>query len=471
LTCASYLRRWSDRHRTLSAVLPAVGELPDEHGETIATTWSLSIDRADDLNPTGLARPLLEIASFLDPNGIPRSIFSAHAVLGNLESRLDRAISNEDIADGLSALQRLNLIVHDPDTPLRTVRIHALLQRATREGLDTHHRRATARLAADALADVWPEIETDVDLATVLRSNTDALRDSAAQHLLEPRTHTVLFHAGRSLGNLGQVNAAVRFFTQLLASIQTSLGPDHTDSLTTRNGLAWWRWQAGDPANAATDYQRLLPDCERVLGHDHPETLSVRANIARVRGWEGDAAGAVQALGQVVDDMKRILGATHPQTLLASNDLAWWRGTAGDVTGAIAALESVVIDTDRALGPDHRDTLLARHSLAWWNGVAGDNKGAVTALKQLVADIERNLGVDHPASLSMRHSLAHWYGEAGDPDTAVATFRQLLDDRERILGQDHPDTHKTRHELTSLQATAAQTSARKPTEEHPSSGQ
>jgi hypothetical protein len=55
------------------------------------------------------------------------------------------------------------------------------------------------------------------------------------------------------------------------------IGPDHPDTLTTRNKIAVL---TGDPAAALRLFQQLLPDQERVLGADHPDTLTSRSSIA-----------------------------------------------------------------------------------------------------------------------------------------------------------------------------------------------
>ncbi len=47
----------------------------------MAAAWSLSIDHADQLRPTGLARPMLQLAAFLDPNGIPASALASRPAL------------------------------------------------------------------------------------------------------------------------------------------------------------------------------------------------------------------------------------------------------------------------------------------------------------------------------------------------------------------------------------------------------
>jgi hypothetical protein len=60
--------------------MPRPDALPDDHQATVATTWSLSIDAANDTAPRHLARPLLAVAALLDPNTIPSDLFITTAV-------------------------------------------------------------------------------------------------------------------------------------------------------------------------------------------------------------------------------------------------------------------------------------------------------------------------------------------------------------------------------------------------------
>ena len=43
-------------------------------------------------------------------------------------------------------------------------------------------------------------------------------------------------------------------------------------------------------------FTELLPDRERVLGPDHPDTLATRNNIASCAGEVGDAQGGIAAV-------------------------------------------------------------------------------------------------------------------------------------------------------------------------------
>ena len=74
------------------------------------------------------------------------------------------------------------------------------------------------------------------------------------------------------------------------ARIESKLGPDHPDTLTTRSNIAAWTGSVGDAREALRLFAELLPDRERVLGRDHPDTLTTRNNIAHWTGEVGERA-------------------------------------------------------------------------------------------------------------------------------------------------------------------------------------
>ncbi|XVU24192.1 tetratricopeptide repeat protein [Actinoplanes sp. CA-054009] len=497
VTCSEYRQRFADRRAHLDDLVPdphGPTGLPDDYQRTVAATLALSVDAADTTRPAGLARPLLELASVLDPAGIPTTVFTTTAARNWLSYRrnptpgdgLDKT-TNQDIDEttvfsGLRVLHRLNLI----STTADTVTVHALVQRATRDTCTPDTLTDTAWAAADALIETWPDIERDTAHAQRLRSNTTAVYHHAGDSLLHPQTHPVIERTNRSLGESGNpagaATATEQFLDDLLrvlgpghpytlairgnladrrgeagnpAGAATALeqllddllrvrGPDHPDTLTNRGNLADWRGEAGDPAGAAAATEQLLVDFLRVRGPDHPDTLTTRARLAGWRGRAGDPAGAAAATEQLLDDLLRVRGPDHPDTLTNRANLAGWRGRAGDPAGAAAATEQLLDDLLRVLGPDHPDTLTTRGNLAYWRGQAGDPAGAATALEQLLDDLLRVLGPDHPYTLTTRANLADRRGEAGDPAGAAAATEQLLDDRLRVLGPDHPNTLNTR---------------------------
>ncbi|KUJ70561.1 ATP-binding protein, partial [Streptomyces albus subsp. albus] len=301
LTCASYRELLADQIRKLADLLPEPGALPDDQTATVAATWALSTEHANKLRPVGLARPMLHLAALLDPNGIPATALTTQPALAYLtEHRTPtstggthpsaQVVSAEDAVLALRALHRLSLIDHSPTTPHQAVRVHQLIQRATRDTLTTDQHNRLACTAADALTTAWPTIERDTALARALRANATALTRAAEDALYQPAAHRVLFRTGQSLRQAGQATAATVHFHRLAEATTRHLGANHPHTLAARNNLARSRGEAGDAAGAAAACGELLPDVVRVLGPDHPDTLNTRHNLAYWRGEAGDAA-------------------------------------------------------------------------------------------------------------------------------------------------------------------------------------
>jgi hypothetical protein len=451
LPASGYRRRLADTRQRLGDLVPEPDALPDAHRATLAGTWRLSIDLADRLSPSGLAWPLLVLASVLDPNGIPEGVFTTEAArrhLGTTRRGGGReAVSGDEAREGLRCLQRLSLVTINPAGAGGTVRIHALVQRATRDQLTEHDLGQASRAAADALLETWPPVDRDTGLGQSLRANTAILAARRPEVVWAGACHPVLLRAGRSLGDAGQLGAAVTYWRRMYADASERLGVDHGDTLAIRHDLGRWQGEAGEASTAIRALEELLRDVHRVRGLDHPDALATRGTLAYWRGKSGDAAGAVTALADLAADRRRLLGADHHHTLATRCFLAYWRGRAGDASGAVAALEELLGDRLRVLGADHPDVLATRHNLACWRGQGGDTAGAVVALEALRADVVRLLGADHPDALAVRHDLAHWRGRADDAPGAVAALEELVADRLRVIGADHPDVLATRHNL------------------------
>ncbi|MEU8364740.1 tetratricopeptide repeat protein [Nonomuraea sp. NPDC048882] len=64
-----------------------------------------------------------------------------------------------------------------------------------------------------------------------------------------------------------------------MAEEERLLGPDHANTLISRNNLAGAYEAAGDLGRAIPLHERTLADRERVLGADHPTTRTVRDNL------------------------------------------------------------------------------------------------------------------------------------------------------------------------------------------------
>ncbi|MFI9531087.1 tetratricopeptide repeat protein [Micromonospora rosaria] len=473
LTCAGYRRRFAERRRTLAELVPETEALPDDQTATIAVTWSLSIEAADRLSPAGQARPLLNLASFLDPNGIPLTVVVAAACDAYLRGTGPRP-ATEDLLDGLRNLRRLSLLTIEGDE----VRVHALVQRATRDRLLPEQARTVAQTAANALARIWRSSYRTPTAEEGLRANAEALLGHSGELLWQPGAHPVLFHTGASLRDQGHVRAAVTYWSGLWATARRLLGPDHEHTRHVRHCLAGSRGLAGDHAGAVATYRELLLDDQRLHPADHADVLTTRGNLAYWQGLAGDHAGAATTLTGLLAEQLRVLGPDHEATLTTRHNLARMRAEAGDRPGAIAGYESLLPDQRRVLGHQHRQTIATRNNLAVLLAQAGEptdlhlvladclrilgphhpdtlatrcevnassHAADPAAHTALVRDCEEILGPDHPITLRARANLARSYGHAGDHAAAATAHEALAAAYRLVLGPDHPHTLTIRH--------------------------
>ena len=479
-TLASYLASFRRRR----ADLLGRGE-PTGYHQTVATTWRLAFEDLQQAAPGAVG--LLRLLAFCAPEAIPLRLLLqprpglAGQLGGEVAPVLVPLLEDELAArDVIAALRRYSLVTPAADG---SVSVHRLVQAVTVDqmpaGLIAAWQRAAATVIEAALPDdptqreTWPPYDLLLPHAlAALSPDSDGME----------RVSTYLGHSG----SYGAARDREREIVETRARI---LGPEHPDTLTARNNLAFWTGLAGDPDGARDQLAALLPIREQVSGPEHPDTLIVRADLARWTGEAGNAAGARDqsaALLPVVERVSgpehpltqdarlnlarwtglagdpdrardqfavllpirtRVFGAEHMYTLSTRSHLAYWTGEAGDPAAArdrCAELLPVLVEV---LGPEHPDTLAARGNLARWTGEAGNAAGARDRCAELLPVLVEVLGPEHPDTLAARGNLARWTGEAGDAAGARDQFAALLPVRERVLGAEHPVTLTTRARL------------------------
>jgi hypothetical protein len=91
MDCAAYRRLLADQRSRLADLAPPDSGLPDDHHATVAATWALSVERADGLPPERLAKPMLELISVLDGDGIPAAVLATPVPRAHLAVRREAA--------------------------------------------------------------------------------------------------------------------------------------------------------------------------------------------------------------------------------------------------------------------------------------------------------------------------------------------------------------------------------------------
>ena len=131
------------------------------------------------------------------------------------------------------------------------------------------HREAGLELVGHATA-LWTIALPAADRGALPPDSVEAQADLAAwavRHLI----------ATADLSRAAELGASV------LRETERVLGPDHPDTLTSRNNLALAYQTAGNLTQAIPLHERTLADRERILGTDHPTTKTVGSNLRAAR--------------------------------------------------------------------------------------------------------------------------------------------------------------------------------------------
>ena len=453
LSLPRYLKRLKSRGEEL-VIRPIPG---DEYTDDVATVLRMAVEAAVDSMKNGtkqMARRQLGALALLAESGVPtRWLDPTVEQLDDDESPDTQRDTDEDAHDALTELIHRSIVQQTARNRSKTT-IHRLQAQVLRNSWNNNElddaRAAATGLLGSVNISRYPSNDTKARRQEAL-DLVDQLRSIGTQEhsqvLFEsPHTSEALFQTFSHASDLGLPYEALTLDVAVDA-LAGLLGPDHPDTLTSRNNLAGAYESAGRLTEAITLYEQVLTDRIRVLGEDHPDTLSSRNNLAGAYRAAGRLTEAITLYEQVLHDSIRVLGEDHPNTLSSRNHLAYAYNSAGRLTEAIILYEQVLTDSIRIRGEDHPYTLSSRNHLAAAYNSAGRLTEAITLYEQVLTDRIRILGEDHPDTLASRNNLACAYVSVGRLAEAIALLEQVLTDSIRILGEDHPDTLSSRNNL------------------------
>jgi serine/threonine protein kinase/tetratricopeptide (TPR) repeat protein len=257
----------------------------------------------------------------------------------------------------------------------------------------------------------------------------DPLAVATMQHVL-----------GSSLTGFGDTSEAIALLTRAYDTRAAQLGPDHPDTLATRNNLAVAYINAGHPAQAVPILEANLKASVAVLGPDDQDTLRRRGNLASAYHDVGRTSDAIKIDEETLRICEKKLGPDHADTLSHRNNLAADYHKVGRYDEAAALLELILKSQSAKLGPDHPQMLITRYNLTEAYCKAGKATDAVRMGEAVVKGYEARVGNDNPDTLDARRILADCYYEAGRYDDAIATHARTLKELESKVGPDHPYT-------------------------------
>ena len=327
LSLARYLKRLESRGEEL-VIRPIPG---DEYTDDVATVLWMAVEAAVDSMKNGtkqMARRQLGALALLAESGVPtRWLDPTIEQLDDDESPDTQRDTDEDAHDALTELVSRSIIQQTARNRSKTT-IHRLQAQVLRNSwnndeLDDARAAATGLLGSVNISrypsnDTKARRQEALDLVDQLRSIGT---QEHSQVLFEsPHTSEALFQAFSHASDLGLPYEALTLDVAVDA-LEGLLGPDHPDTLASRNNLAGAYESAGRLEEAITLYEQVLPDSIRVLGEDHPLTLTSRNNLAGAYRAAGRLEEAITLYEQVTKDCARILGEDHPLTKTVRKNL------------------------------------------------------------------------------------------------------------------------------------------------------
>jgi tetratricopeptide (TPR) repeat protein len=409
------------------------------HPGTVATVWSVSLDRLQATAPAAIQ--LLELCAWLAPEPIPLDLFTGHC--DKLPEPLASAAADSvAFNDMVGALTDYSLARRTGSSLI----VHRLIQDVTRHhpaGLPTATANEVletvlALLRADlpgqvrAIPQRWPRWRAL--LPSVLEAtghDTGTAQGDATAWLLT--------NAGIYLRSQGRYTEALPLHQRALRISQAALGPDHPDVGTDLREVGMTLWELGRYAEALPLHRRALRISQAALGPDHPDVATDLREVGMAL-WElGRYAEALPLHRRALRIHKAALGPDHPDVATDLREVGWALWALGRYAEALPLHQQALRIREAALGPDHPDvaTDLREVGRALWE--LGRYAEAMALHQQALRIHQAALGPNHP---DVATDLS-WVGRAlwalGQYAKALPLHEQALRIHQAAFGPDHPD--------------------------------
>jgi tetratricopeptide (TPR) repeat protein len=437
-----YLRLLGERTRELLGL----GELID-HPDTVATTWALSLARAQAEAPA--ARDLLTLCAFLAPDDIPRTLPTEHPQL--LPGSLERVAADRLAYDRmLSALGRYSLVTLSEDS----LTVHRLVQAWVRATLDQTVQQQWAAVAIRLLQAAFPPDSGNVrtwPTCARLLPHAVAASDHARGLAADPETTaSLLSQAGVYLWWRAEHGQARQLVERALAIHRARFGPDHPYVATTLNNLGNLLRGLGELTTARTYYEQALAILEVRLGSEDPDVARCLNNLAATLGALGELAAARNAHQRAEIILEAQLGPKHPDVASNLDNLGLILRRLGELAAARDAHQRALAIRRARLGPDHPDTARSLDNLGIVHRHRGELAAARDTHQQALAIRQARVGPDHPHAAHSLNNLGSVLYQLGALPDARTHYQHALAILKARVGPDHPDVATTLGNLGSV---------------------
>jgi tetratricopeptide (TPR) repeat protein/DNA-binding XRE family transcriptional regulator len=484
-----YLQLYHD-HRL--ALLARRGNQATHYPHSVATTWSLSFQQVEQVNPA--AADLLQLCAFLAPDHIPEELLREGAP--HWPPMLQQAASdlfafNQMLGD----LLRFSLIRRLVEE--HTLSIHRLVQVVQRERMDPQEQERWATHVVYGVNAVfppdpqneettWPQCQRYLEqvqacdlliqqyelkfseAADVLNRTGIYLCELSLYAIAEPLyrralyiweqqsrpEHTLVAPVLMSLGDLyskqGKYAEAELFDQRALRIWEQQLGPQHPKVASSLNNLANTYKEQGKYVEAESYYMRALHIWEQALGSEHLQVTDALNGLANVYIELGKYAEAEPLYQRAIRIREQQIGSESFSVTYPLNGLGALYGEQGKYAEAEPLFQRVLRILEQQLGPQSPRVAYPLNNLGELYIKLGKYAEAEPLYQRALYIWEQQLGPQNPLVAYPLNNLATLYVKKGKYAEAESYYLRALSIWEQALGSEHPQVADTLNGLANL---------------------
>lgn len=224
----------------------------------------------------------------------------------------------------------------------------------------------------------------------------------------DPLTLTAMFNLARTYHHLGDLRASRALLVEVLRKRKRLFGPDHVDTLMTRNELGMSFCVARDRLPVA---ERLVSNVlavrKKILGEEHAYTLWSMIDLSKVLTTRQRPHEAIAILDKVIPIIRRTLGDSHPGMSMAKANLTQAYVRAERWSEAETLLKELL----GVVPKDHPDSIAAILGYIYIRVATGRMEEAESDCLEVLNAIarEKTLAADSPRTLGIAEQLSLIY--------------------------------------------------------------
>jgi tetratricopeptide (TPR) repeat protein/DNA-binding XRE family transcriptional regulator len=471
------------------------GQMPTDHPEPVATTWSLSFQKIEQTNPA--AAELVQLCAFLAPDHIPEELIKEGAPYWPplLQQAASDLLTFNQMLEDLLSLSLAKRLAKD-----HLLSIHRLVQAVHMDEMEPEEQRQWAERVVRAVNAIFPRDPKDdvtswplclryleqvqacdiliqkhslafPEAADLLDRSGTYLREHASYTLAEVHCQRALSiheqHLGphhlstaQSLNNLGilyhrqgKYEQAESLYMRAISIREQHLGPHHPDTAKTLNNLGILYWRQGKHEQAESLCIRALSIYEQHWGPHHPLTAGTLSNLGLLYWQQGKYEQAEPLYVQALSIREQHLGPHHPLTAGTLSNLGLLYFHQGKYDQAEPLYVQALSIREQHLGPQHSDTAETLNNLGLLYFQKGKYEQAESLLVRAHSIREQHFGPHHPDTAEVLNNLGLLYFHQDKYEQAESLLVRALDIQEQTLASHHPDLATTLHGLAHLYET------------------